>query len=377
MQLRTILIIVACLISMAVPTHAQTAGCEDALAQAARLSDAKDFDSAVSVLNQSCAGDFATRESRLLTARILSWAGRYAEAEGLFGDLLAGDPGNLDVLVARGSLHYYKGEFDQAEAVFVSVLAQAPEYTDARLGLQRVRDAKSVKDEALGAAWRVDVNYSEIRVDGPQPDWTDFTARAAYRHGNYSYSAQIAQLDRFGFNDTEVTLGVDRVARRGTNVSAHVSFTPNADFRADVGVGVGASHTFDPKWGPVLQLGLNYDYDSFDENDVHTIVPSLAAYFQNGLVLSGRIINVAQASEFTTGWLTQAYMPLGERFSARVGYGQAPEVINGIALDTKSLFGGVSFKVVEGVDLSFNYARDDREAAFDREGFNVGLTFRR
>jgi hypothetical protein len=106
-------------------------------------------------------------------------------------------------------------------------------------------------------------------------------------------------------------------------------------------------------------------------------VPSIAAYFKNGVVLSGRVINVAQDSQFTTGWLTQAYMPLGERFAARIGYAQAPEVINGITLDTESIFGGLSVKLVEGVELSFNYSKDDREAAFDREGFNVGLTFRR
>ena len=377
MKIRKYMMFAVVLLAASFPVHAQTETCEAAYVRADQLVAAKDFDGAIDVLNQLCAGDAATAESRLKTARILSWAGRYGEAEALFDRLLTEDPGNLDILVARGSLHYYQSELDQAEAVFTLVLDQAPAYTDARIGLENVRAAIAAEDERLGPVWRVDANYSETRVDGPQPDWQEFTVRSAYRHKNYSYSAQVSRLDRFDLTDTEVTLGVERVARRGTNVSAHVSFTPSADFRADIGVGAGVSHTFDPKWGPILQVGLNYDYDSFDESDVHTVTPSLAAYFQSGLVLSGRVINVSQDSQFTTGWLTQAYMPLGERFAARIGYAQAPEVINGVALDTTSVFGGVSVKLVKGVELSFNYSNDDREAAFDREGFNVGLTFRR
>ena len=100
----------AVLLTASFPAHAQAETCEAAYLRVDQLVAAKDFDGAVDVLNQLCAGDAATAESRLKTARILSWAGRYGEAEALFDKLLTEDPGNLDVLVARGSLHYYQSE---------------------------------------------------------------------------------------------------------------------------------------------------------------------------------------------------------------------------------------------------------------------------
>lgn len=359
------------------PAIAQDTACEEASLRATQLSAGKDFDGAVNALKDACTGEAATPGSRLQLARILSWAGRYDEAEAQFNAILAEDPDNLDVLVARGSLYYYKGDLDKAAETFQFVLDRSPTYGDAKEGLNRVLDAKAAADDALGPVWRLDTNYSETEVEGAQPDWSDFTARGAYRRGNYSYSAQVSQLNRFGLRDTEIILGVDRVARKGTNFSAHVSFTPSADFRADVGAGAGVSHIFDTAWGPVLQAGVRYDYDRFGDSNIHTVTPELIAYFDNGLVLSGRGIGVAQDSLFTAGWVTQAYVPFGDRLGGTIGYAQAPEVINGIALDTESIFGGLSFKVAEGLSISANYSRDNREAAFDREGFNVGFTFRR
>lgn len=356
---------------------AQGLSCDDARNEARLLSSTQRFDAALAVLSQACSDQNETADSRLQAAQILAWAGRYDEAETAFNEILINDPDNLDVLVGRASLHYYQNELKEAKKVYQSVVDRAPTYSDAITGLARVEEALKAADEALGPTWRLDVNYGETRVDGPQPNWAELTTRAAYRRGEYSYSTQVSQLDRFGLQDTEVVLGLDRVARSGTNFSAYASFTPDADFRSDFGAGGGISHIVEPKWGPVLQAGIKYDFDQFGSNSIHAISPELTAYFENGLVLSGRVINVIQESQVTTGWLAQVYLPLGDRFAARAGYAQAPEIIDGEALDTQSIFGGLSVKITDTLELSFNYSRDDRETAFDREGFSLALTFRR
>ena len=77
------------------------------------------------------------------------------------------------------------------------------------------------------------------------------------------------------------------------------------------------------------------------------------------------------------GWLIEGRQPFTDRLQLRAGYAQAPEDINGFAITTKSLFGGVPYSVRDDLDLHLNLSRDDREDSFVRESANVSFTYKR
>jgi len=111
---------------------------------------------------------------------------------------------------------------------------------------------------------------------------------------------------------------------------------------------------------------------------IHSVQPGMTAYLENGIVLTGRLIATLQQSEADQiGWLTEGRLPLTERLQIRAGYANAPEAIDGLAITTQSVFGGMTYKLRDDLDVHVNWGRHDRESSFVRNGANVGFTYKR
>ena len=101
------------------------------------------------------------------------------------------------------------------------------------------------------------------------------------------------------------------------------------------------------------------------------------AYLDNGMVITGRLIHVLQSDvDDQTGFLISGAGPVSDRLGARLGYANAPETVGGIAIDTETVFGGLTYQISEQIELHGTYSRDDRENTFISNGVNFGITQR-
>lgn len=97
-------------------------------------------------------------EALIRNALALHRAGRLAEAERLYGEILAAEPRHLDALLLLGSLHFRRGDSAAALASFDQALAIKPDMADALAArgaalssLERHQEALAAYDRALAA----------------------------------------------------------------------------------------------------------------------------------------------------------------------------------------------------------------------------------
>ena len=359
---------------MALPAFAQ-----DSNARALELAGAQKYDQALALLSAQDRAVQQGYDHRFLEARILSWAGRYPEARAEIDSLLIDYPGNADVMLALGNLEYYQGNLKAAERQYQAVLAIAPNYTDAQNGLTNVRKARAAARNRGGYRWRFDggVGVSDFDVDGLS-DWNEQFLRAERVSGDLAYSGSVTRYDRFDMTDVQFGLGVSDAVRGGFDWGLDFGLTPDSDFRPDLSLGGRAGYAISAYGGTVYHFGTSVRYDDYDTGDILTIQPELKAYLENGVVLTGRLISTFQSQEDDQlGWLVDGLVPINDRLRVKAGYARAPEAINGVAITTESLFGGVSYQVREDLDLHLNLARDDREDIYIRDSLNVGFTHKR
>lgn len=81
-------------------------------------------------------------------ARMLSWAGRYAESAFHYERFLGANPANVEVLLELGRVYNASSRFAAAVAVFERCLAEQPEHTAAALDLARALIWSGREDEA-------------------------------------------------------------------------------------------------------------------------------------------------------------------------------------------------------------------------------------
>ncbi len=348
-------------------------------ARALELAGQKNFSQALTLLANEDAQTKAGYDHRFLKARILSWSGQYNEANAELMALSRDYPNNADIQVARGNLAYYQGKLPEAEMHYTEVLKRYPQYQDARTGLENVRKAKAAKRSNGRRTWRLDgsVGFSDFsRVK--QSDWDEQFLRAEYAPENLAYHGSVQRYKRFGKTDLEIKGGISDAVRGGWDWGVEVGATPNATFRPDFSAGGRVGRAIETDNGTVLYPNVTYRYDDYASGDIHNIQPGVMAYLDNGVVLTGRLIGTVSRNEKDQlGWLVQGRVPASDKLSVNLGYAKAPEAINGVAVTTESLFGGVSYAVRDNLDLHVNLARDDRENSYIRNSVNVGFTYKR
>ena len=356
-------------------TGVGAAWADDVQADALKFAEAQKYDAALALLD-AAEEDKAEELSRnLLKARLLSWAGRYEEAHDLLKALNSDHPDTADIDVTFGNLFYYQGKLAPAEQSFAKALSLAPDHGDAVAGMGRVERAKEARRIA-NLKWRVDAggSFSSFK-DNSAEDWNEQFVNVQRRTGDVALSAGVHQYQRFGSRDTQVTAGVASTKRGGVDWSVQASATPDADFRPDASLGARVGKSIKVTEEIDAYLALGYRYDSYETGGVHSAQPELSATLSNGLELTGKLIVAAQENADTqTGFLVQGVYPVTDTVRLKLGYADAPEVINGQAVGTKSFFGGVSFDVSETLTLHANAARQDRADKITRDDFVVGFT---
>lgn len=383
MSIRTAIIAASILLSTPHLALANTVN-----SQALDLASNQNFSQALNLLSSQSQLEQSTYEHRFLKARILSWDGQYTEAHRDLSSLLTEHPGNPDLHLALGNVEYYKGDLDAAQSQYEIVLSRAPGYTDAQNGLanvQKARDSQKTReskpDDSGKKHWRIDggIGGSYFDEDANElSEWNDQFLRVEYSPENFSYHASTQRYDRFGTSDIELRAGIADAVRGGWDWGVEVGGTPNADFRPDYSIGGRLGRTLNLENGIVLYPNVNVKYDDYSTGDIQTVLPDLTAYFDNGLILTGRLIATFQDDEDDQlGWLVEGRKSVTDRLQLKIGYARAPEAVDGLAITTESLFGGLTYAVRDDLDLHLNLSRDDREDVYVRNSANVSFTYKR
>ena len=342
------------------------------------LASQKKYEQALTLLSQQDASVRSGYEHRFLKARILSWSGQYSAAQIELDSLNSDFPENPDVGLALGNLAYYQSDLGTAKKYYQAVLDKYPDYQDARNGLENVRRAQS-PGPADKKDWRIDggASFTDLSEDGLE-SWNSQFLRAEYAPDDLAYSAAIQKYDRFGSSDIQFRAGLADAVKGGWDWGLEGAFTPDATFRPDFSLGGRLGKGVEMANDILLYPNLDYRYDEYSATGIHTVQPGLTAYMENGIVLSGRLIGTFQDDEDDLlGWLGQARLPLSEDIIANFGYASAPEAIDGVAITTQSYFGGLSYSILDDLDIHLNVAHDDRENSFSRNSLNVGFTHKR
>ncbi len=351
----------------------------DINAQALELAGQKNFESALSVLGHQNAQLASGYEHRFLKARILSWAGKYGEARSELDSLMKSYPDNPDLQLALGNLEYYQGRLNAAEIEYGKVLRKFPNYQDARNGLDNVRKARAEAAANGQETWRIDsgLGFSDFDLDDIS-EWNEQYLRVEFSPDDLAYHASIQRYKRFGTTDLQLQAGIADAVRGGWDWGLEAGITPSGTFRPDWSLGARVGRAIELLDGTVFYPNVTYRLDDYDSGSLHNVQPGLVAYLDGGIVLSARAIATFQQNEEDQlGWLIEGRVPVSDRLQLRAGYANAPEAIDGVAISTQSLFGGVTFQVKENLDLHLNLARDDREESYVRKSASVGFTYKR
>ena len=328
-------------------------------------------------------------------------AGDPARAVALLEPLVVADPHNSDAQVQLGLAHLALGQIDSAEVAFQSALAIAPGYDDAQIGLARIAQRRGDRAGALRALnavgaensevaalrrelvdapseprWQFDMDAAYSWLDGPQPDWRELAIQVRRTAAATTIGARIEYARRFDRDDLYGEAQIDYRISEAARVYAALGGTPNADFRPEWQFGLGGSLRI--KSGPnATILTLDGRQSRFASGDVQSLTPGIEQYLGGRLWLTGRWINLFdERGTHRSGFLVRGDIQASESLRLFAGYSDAPDTDEGVVVDVRSLFGGVSLDVGQGQLLRVAVAHDDRATGADRTQLTMGFGLR-
>lgn len=302
-------------------------------------------------------------------------AGHPAEARRLLDEWLAAFPGDLDARIQLAYADLALGNLDAAEAGFAAVLAKAPDYLDARDGLDLVAARRQEPVAQARGFVALDGALSDLHAG--VRDWSEVALNLEMLAGKRTtVGAHAAHYRQFGLTDVELGGRIGLHPSDNVWLRAHLGGTPNADFRPEIDFGGG----FDLRLASARETVLTFDaaYQQFPLQDVITVNPGLVQYLASGkawITLRG-IGTIADGGPVQVGGVVRGdYVP-ADRWRLFVGAANGPDTDLGIVTRVTSLFGGLEAPLGNRFALTGSLSREWRDAGFDRTEVRLGLKAR-
>jgi YaiO family outer membrane protein len=239
-------------------------------------------------------------------------------------------------------------------------------------------------DNPLERPWRLDVGgeYSAF-TRREQSDWMSGFAQLtrAYSDRTLSVFGRVDGYRQFDLNDMSLEAGAYGRVRDGLYASAMAGYTPASDFKPDYRLAgdLSARLFAAPRPSQLSAWALLAGwYDVYDPDEVWRAAAGLRVHWSEYGFVTGRGTFVhAEGGRSLYGWDGRVDAPvLPGRLRAYFGLADAPETVRATTVSTFSVFGGLACNLGDGYVVSLGYARDDRENAYIRHGFNVALSSR-
>lgn len=326
-----------------------------------------------------------------------------AEAVQLLQPVVAADPRNSDAQVQLGYALLALERLSEAGQAFRAALAVAPDYLDARLGLARVAqrrgdsaaarselasldpsnpDVRTVRSqleaESGEAVWSINLDGSYSFLEGAQPDWREGSLQV-----RYSFDARQAAVGRievsrrFDRTDSYLEAGVEQAIGSRTRVYATFGGTPGANFRPEWQLGAGGSFRV-TDGGAATVLTLDARHADFPAAEVRTLTPGVEQYLLDGRAwVTARWINLFdEEGGHRSGYLIRGDLQASKRLRLFAGRSDAPDTSEGVVIDTRSYFAGISYDLSARATARLSVTLEDRETGSDRTQIGLGLGWR-
>ncbi|MDX2221987.1 MAG: YaiO family outer membrane beta-barrel protein [Rhodospirillaceae bacterium] len=348
----------------------------------------------------------------LAKARILAWRGDYAAAEAALARVRADRPDDADAAVLEGRIAYYQQRYDSADRAFADALARQPDLVDALVGRGDVARARG--DEAAAMAffrqaralepasadiadrlarraetgrkrWRLDIAAGVSALSRTAlSDWSEQTAQLSREMDGWRLFARVNHARRFNRSDAGFDVGAAWPAASAIEATLEAGATPGDDFLpawrlrgqldarvADGGAAVGRA------LGATTLTGEGW-VRRYRNGTVKAINAGMRQGFAGDRAsVSARFINTFGADgNHTTGWAVGASAALGDRFTLRADYADAPESESGIVADTRTVSGGLTVALTDDATVTLSALRERREGAYVRKDVTVALGWR-
>jgi YaiO family outer membrane protein len=170
---------------------------------------------------------------------------------------------------------------------------------------------------------------------------------------------------------------IDQKLAEGASAYVTLGGAPDADFRPEWQIGAGGSLRV-RGGGTATALTIDARQAHYPAGDIQTVSPGVEQYFADGRAwLTGRWINVFdEQGNRQSGWLARGDVMATDRLRLFAGAADAPDVSEGVVVDTFSLFGGVAYDLSDRTSLRFSIAHEDRDTGSDRLQAAIGMGFR-
>ncbi|MEO7864812.1 MAG: YaiO family outer membrane beta-barrel protein [Sphingomicrobium sp.] len=293
-------------------------------------------------------------------------------ANDILRGLVAREPGNADAWVQYGYVLRALGRPAEAAAAFGKALTLAPEYKDASDGRALVR-----ADEYANPRLALDFDAGYAFVGGGQPDWREEAVQLRFQaNRGLAVTGRIEDSHRFGRDDIYGELRVDGRASDVLRLYALAGATPSADFRPQLQIGGGGSARLLSGPNPTL-VTADVRWARYRAGRLSTINPGIEQYLSGGRVwLTARWINVFADGRHLGGWLGRGDFQLSPSVRLFGGAANAADLEQGLAIRTRSVFGGTVLDLGSRYVVRLTAARDSPDVGPRRTQFNIGLGLR-
>lgn len=386
----------AALVLLSSATLAWAMPVSEALDLSRTLSAEHKYEEALVLLENALAEHPGDGEIQLAIIRVLSWQGNYNAAETRILALDKKYEGNADLLLLRANLAAYRRDHAQAVALYREVLAKAPDYEDAKAGLERELNALASETQIFTSqiskiekpagepvfAWQVDsgFEFSEFsRVD--QTDWNqEFLQLTRFLdERKTAFHGKITRYDQFSSTDVEYEAGIDHAISDNLNFYAAGTIGMDADFRPEYWLTGGgalkitsANDNFMPAW-----LTFDGRHDTYEDTSILTAKLGLRIEPSEGWSIAARVIALdPDNSKRLYGKDFRLDGRVTDTFRFHAGYADVPETVAAVTVDTQTWFGGITLDLTPEATLRLGYARDDRENSYIRQVVNASVSYR-
>jgi YaiO family outer membrane protein len=303
-------------------------------------------------------------------------AGQFDEALRRLARALESEPENADIHLQIGFVHLATNRLEEARSAFNRALALAPDYADAREGLARVEQRlRPAPAPPPARRWRIDVDGSYSNVDG-QPDWQSASVNLQYRASEATALALLSEATRrFERTDVYTEARVDHLFAAGSSIHLLAGGTPDADHRPSWQIGAGASIRLHGG-GEATMAQVDFRLAHYPTGDVQILNSGIEQYIAGRAWITLRWINVWDRFNHSAGWLARFDYAVNDRLRLFAGAADAPDLSEGVVIDTSSLFGGISFDASDRLTLRLTLAHDDPAGPADRTTAAAGLGWR-
>jgi YaiO family outer membrane protein len=293
-------------------------------------------------------------------------AGDHPAAMARFRGILARDPGDLAAWTGLGDAAAAGGEIGTARRAYARALAIAPERRD-------LRDRLAAP--AL-ARFRLDLGTTASGFDDGRAPWADSVAALSVRVGpDTTLAGGLRAATRYGRTERQIEASATRGFPNGGSASLRAAAAPGGVFlpRASLGAGgvwpVGARREG-------LSLSLDARRDHYAAGPITTLSPGLRYAAGTGLGLSLRWLRAwDDAGTVSDGYVLGLEAALGERLRIGIGFADAPEIVLGTLVASRTVFADLAYDLREDLALRATAAREDRETGVRSAG-GLGLTLR-